>query len=93
MHEGVRASFDAMAPRIRSTHVHDNDGKHDTHVFPLASEGGTIDWRDTMDILRSRPGQFPLLLELKEVPELKNPISVASSIFEKLETLDSKHER
>ena len=33
-----------MKDRIRSTHVHDNNGKDDKHLFPLLAEGGTVDW-------------------------------------------------
>jgi hypothetical protein len=36
--------------------------------LPHGPEGGTIDWKRTMELLRSRPGQYPLLLELREVP-------------------------
>ena len=69
MNEGVETAFNLLKDRIRSTHVHDNDGKSDTPSFPLVGEGGTIDWRNTMQLLRSRGDQFPLLLELKERPE------------------------
>ena len=54
MGEGVEAEFDLMKERIRSTHVHDNNGKDDIHLFPLVAEGGTIDWKKTMELLRSR---------------------------------------
>ncbi len=37
-----------MKDRIRSLHVHDNDGEKDSHLFPLIAEGGTIDWKQTM---------------------------------------------
>ena len=40
--------------------------RDDRHIFPLVGEGGTIDWRKTMELLRSRGDQYPLLLELKE---------------------------
>src|ERR1017187_4934621 len=33
--KGVEAEFQSMKPRIRSTHVHDNNGKDDNHVMPL----------------------------------------------------------
>jgi len=49
-------------------HVHDNDGKRDSHLLPFE---GTIDWRAFAACLeRSRP-QAPLVLELrcKEDPE------------------------
>src|ERR1019366_1838230 len=66
--QGVEHEFELMKDRIRSTHVHDNNGKEDKHLFPMVAEGGTVDWRKTMALLRSRPGQYPLVLELKEVP-------------------------
>ena len=39
MGEGVEHEFDLMKERIRSTHVHDNNGKDDIHLFPLAGRG------------------------------------------------------
>ena len=68
-----------MKTRIRSTHVHDNDGKDDQHLFPFCREGGTIDWKQTMELLASRPEQYPLLLELKEVPEMANPLELVQA--------------
>ena len=52
--DGVETGFQLMKDQIRSTHVHDNDGKSDSHLFPLASEGGTIDWKNTMGLLPRR---------------------------------------
>ena len=85
MHEGVEAAFNLMKERIRSTHIHDNNGKDDIHLFPFVSEGGTTDWKKTMDLLRSRDGQYPLLLELKEKPEIANPMDAVRTVFDKLE--------
>jgi sugar phosphate isomerase/epimerase len=82
--EGVEKTFEAMKPRIRSTHVHDNSGKDDQHLFPF-SEGGVIDWKQTMALLRSGGEQFPLLLELKEVPAMTNPLEVVNEVFDRLE--------
>jgi sugar phosphate isomerase/epimerase len=87
MHEGVEAAFNRMKDRIRSTHIHDNDGVKDSHLFPLLSQGGAIDWKRTMDLLRSRPDQYPLVLELKEAPEFKHPYEACAEIFERLENL------
>jgi sugar phosphate isomerase/epimerase len=84
---GVEAGFQLMQDRIKSTHVHDNDGKTDTHIYPMVGEGGTIDWRNTMQLLRSRGDQYPLLLELKERPDVSNPFETVQEIFEKLEAL------
>jgi sugar phosphate isomerase/epimerase len=84
----VEGEFQLLKPRIRSTHIHDNNGKDDSHLFPLDSDGGTIDWRKTMDLLRSAPDQYPLLLELREVDGLAQPIQVARSILDRLEALE-----
>jgi sugar phosphate isomerase/epimerase len=85
--EGIETAFSLMQERIRSTHVHDNNGEDDIHLAPMCAKGGTSDWRKTMSLLRSRPGQFPLLLELKEAPDMANPIAVAKECFERLENL------
>ena len=86
MHEGVATAFNLMKERIKSTHVHDNDGKEDKHLFPLISEGGSINWQEAMPLLRSRENQYPLLLELKEHPEfVEHPFDAVAGIFDKLE--------
>src|SRR5690348_15383331 len=90
MNEGVAAAFDIMKERIRSTHIHDNDGKQDAHLFPFFSDAGTVDWNQTMALFRSRESQFPLLLELKEQPDLANPLERVKEIFDRLEQQDSK---
>lgn len=83
--EGVETAFAIMQRRIRSTHVHDNDGQTDTHSFPLLAAEGTLDWARTMALLRARGEQFPLLLELREDPERKQPLEAVKEIFQRLE--------
>jgi len=83
---GVEREFEIMAPRIRSLHLHDNNGVEDMHLYPQ-KPGGTIDWKRTIELLRSRPGQYPILLELREVPEMENPIGEAVDVFDTLESL------
>ncbi|HYZ86189.1 MAG TPA: sugar phosphate isomerase/epimerase family protein [Bryobacteraceae bacterium] len=85
--EGVEPAWQVMKERIRSLHVHDNDGKTDRHLFPLVSGGGTIDWRKVMPMLASRESQYPLLLELKEAPEIQKPLEAVKQCFERLEAL------
>jgi sugar phosphate isomerase/epimerase len=85
MNEGVEAAFNLMKDRIRSTHIHDNNGKDDIHLFPMMSEGGTIDWKNAMKLLRSRENQYPLLLELKERADIPNPLETVKEIFDRLE--------
>jgi sugar phosphate isomerase/epimerase len=86
--EGVQHEFEIMKERIRSLHVHDNNGKEDKHLFPMVAEGGTVDWRKTMTSLRSRPNQYPLLLELKEVAGMQHPLDEVNRVFDRLEGLE-----
>ena len=85
MNEGIEKAFNLMQDRIRSTHVHDNNGKEDSHLFPFLLEGGAIDWKNTMRLLRSREGQYPLLLELKEQPGIAHPLESVKEVFDRLE--------
>jgi len=87
MHEGVENAYKVLQSKIRSTHLHDNDGKEDQHLFPLNGAGGTIDWPRAMKLLRGAPEQYPLLLELREVEGMDQPIKAAKSTLEKLEEL------
>jgi sugar phosphate isomerase/epimerase len=87
MGEGIPQAFEIMKERVRSTHIHDNNGKDDTHLFPLLAKEGTIDWRKTMELLRSRPDQYPLLLELREAPGMSRPLEEVNRVFEQLESL------
>jgi sugar phosphate isomerase/epimerase len=89
LNEGVEQAYEIMQDRIRSTHLHDNDGQSDSHLFPFFSDGGTIDWKKAMSLLRSRPDQYPLLLELKEVPDFPHALENVKQIFDKLESLDA----
>jgi sugar phosphate isomerase/epimerase len=85
LNEGIETAFQLMKPRIRSTHVHDNDGRTDAHLFPFESTAGTVDWKRTMALFREAPGQFPLVLELKEQPGLLNPMDAILRVFDRLE--------
>jgi sugar phosphate isomerase/epimerase len=91
LNEGVETAYRMLKPRIRSTHIHDNNGQQDQHLFPLMNSAGTIDWPRAMDLLRSALDQYPLLLELREVEGMDQPIKAATSLFERLEGLPSSH--
>lgn len=86
MASGVENEWDVMKERVRSLHVHDNNGKDDKHLFPFLAQGGTIDWAKAMDLFRARPGQFPLLLELKEAAEIGFSLDPVLEVFDKLES-------
>ena len=85
--EGVPRAFQVMRERIRSTHVHDNDGQTDLHLFPNSRRDGGIDWSEAMGLLRSGQDQYPLLLELREVPEMEQPLDELRRVFDWLEQL------
>jgi sugar phosphate isomerase/epimerase len=84
MSEGIEAAYEAMAPLIRSTHVHDNNGTDDIHLFPKLNKTGTIPWKSTMKLLNSTGAQYPLMLELRDDPTLPALDSV-QQVFEFLE--------
>jgi sugar phosphate isomerase/epimerase len=92
MRGSVENEYRVLKSRIRSTHVHDNNGTDDSHLFPNGGSGGTVDWLRTMELLRSAPGQYPLLLELREVAGMAQPLESARAAFEYLEGLKSSHE-
>ena len=68
-----------MKERIRSTHVHDNNGKDDIHLFPLVAEGGTIDWKKTMGLLRSRAGPVSAAAGIEGTRRLSAPAGERAS--------------
>jgi hypothetical protein len=49
---------------------------------------GTVDWGRTMELLRGCPGQYPLLLELREVAGMEHPMAEIEKAFKYLETRD-----
>jgi sugar phosphate isomerase/epimerase len=99
MNEGVETAYRLLKSRIRSTHVHDNNGNEDLHLFPAIAEGipsqgplgqGTIDWRRAMQLLRSQDDRYPLLLELREVPDMGQPFDALCKVFDRLEGLQAE---
>ena len=52
MMEGIPDAFEILKNHICSTHVHDNDKDKDSHLWP-GGGGGTIDWKQTMELLRT----------------------------------------
>src|SRR5664279_730945 len=77
----VPQAFEVLKDRIRSTHVHDNNQERDSHLWPGA---GTIDWKQTMELLRTAPHVLPVLLEIEGVEGEKVAEKMAEA-FGKLE--------
>ncbi len=78
---GVSQAFEILKPHIRSTHVHDNGGDRDAHLWP--GEGG-INWKEAVELLRSAPHVPPVLLEV-EGDEKADVAGKMSEVFRRLE--------
>ena len=81
MMSDVPQAFETLKSYIHSTHVHDNSKINDSHLWP---GGGSIDWKQAMELLRSAPQTPALLLEI-ESDEKINPVEKMSEAFDKLE--------
>jgi sugar phosphate isomerase/epimerase len=86
----IAAEYERMKDRIRSTHLHDNNGREDLHLFP---QKGTIDWPSAMRLLGKRPEQYPLLLELREPPDIGRPIEEARRSIDEIAKYLTEHEQ
>jgi sugar phosphate isomerase/epimerase len=90
MSRGIAYEFDLMKDRIKTTNIHDNDGKTDQHLFPGK---GIIDWPKAMALLQSRGEQLPLMLELSDTGTMEHPVDEARRSIEKLEELNIEYEQ
>ena len=89
MDEGVERSLETMRELVVTTHVHDNRGDKDEHLFPFQ---GTIDWDAALKALAGAgpepgPKGLPIVLELKEQAAHPRPIEQAVAVFEKFENV------
>jgi len=78
---GIPEAFSTLKKHICSTHVHDNHKDKDSHLWP---GNGSIDWKETMELLRTAPQVPPLLLEI-EGEETKASGENLNTTFRKLE--------
>ncbi len=78
----VHQGFGVLESRILSTHVHDNAGDRDSHLWP---GNGTIDWNQTMQSLRSSRHVPALLMEL----EGEDGVDVAGKMSEAYNRLEA----
>jgi sugar phosphate isomerase/epimerase len=79
---GMPQSFEKLKDRIRSTHVHDNAGDRDSHLWPGE---GNINWKEAIELLRTAPRVPPLLLEIESV-EGQNVSAKMGEAFKRLES-------
>ena len=82
MMSNVLQAFDVMKHNTYSTHLHDNAGVMDSHLWP---GNGKIDWSECTSLLRSAQRGLPLLLEIdgENQTEINEKISKAYDFLEK----------
>lgn len=78
----VASEFQVVADRIRSSHVHDNKGDADTHLWPGE---GSIEWKEAMSLLSGALHAPPVLLEIDGAAETDVPRKMAAA-FQMLES-------
>lgn len=59
--DGVGPALETLRERVRSSHLHDNRGDRDTHLWP---GDGTIGWDETLAGLRAAPQRPAGVLEI-----------------------------
>ena len=62
----VAGVFNELKPYIRTSHLHDNHGQKDEHLWPGE---GTIEWAETMAELKGAPKLEAGVLEIRYAPE------------------------
>ena len=81
MAPGVIHAFETLKNLIRTTHIHDNHGERDEHLWP---GNGTIEWKETIESLRSSPHVPALVLEIEGVEDENVPEKMTES-YKKLD--------
>jgi sugar phosphate isomerase/epimerase len=81
---GIATAVADLKPLIRSSHIHDNNGQKDEHLWP---GDGTISWADTMQDLRGAPELSAAVLEITYQPE-DSPEHIASRAAETFKKLE-----
>jgi sugar phosphate isomerase/epimerase len=81
---GIAAAIAELKPLIRSTHIHDNHGQKDEHLWP---GDGTIPWTETMQELLTAPQLSAAVLEINYLPDdaPEHVATRAAETFKKLE--------
>ncbi len=80
----IPEAFATLKHHIRSVHVHDNPGDRDAHMWP---GDGTINWSETMGLLRSAPQQPSLVMEInaEDKPHIAQRVNETIHKLEDLE--------
>ncbi|MGB6870592.1 MAG: sugar phosphate isomerase/epimerase family protein [Acidobacteriaceae bacterium] len=88
--DGVSAAVGELRSYIRSSHLHDNKGDRDTHLWP---GDGTIAWGETLGGLKAAPqtpaGVLEIHYQLAEPPETVG--EKAKRAFDRMDAAEKKN--
>lgn len=82
LNEGVEADLEPLRELVVSTHIHDNRGQQDEHLFPFQ---GAIAWDAAMRALAA--ADLPLQLEVRDYGDTPRPLEKVLDTFRRLEEL------
>ena len=80
----VAEAFETVKEHIASAQAHDNSKDRDAHFWPGK---GTIDWKETMGLLRSASDNLALILEIEAEDQKKDISADMAATYKKLEEL------
>lgn len=78
---GVAAAWEILGPRVRSTHLHDNRGSTDDHLWP---GDGTIAWSELTPQLAARGAEVAWVLEVGDHGGGADPTPQLQAAFARL---------
>lgn len=84
LNAGVAADFEPLRDLVVSTHIHDNRGQADEHLFPFQ---GSIAWDAVMRALTTAGEPIPLQLELRDYGAFPQPLEKVLETYRRLEEL------
>lgn len=87
--DGVSAAVGELRGYIRSSHLHDNRGDKDAHLWP---GDGTIDWNETLGELKGAPQTPAGVLEIHYLlgETVETVAEKARRSFEQMDSADTK---
>ena len=89
LNTSVAAAWDVLKDAVRLVHIHDNNGKEDSHLLPTT---GSISWPHVMHKLRRDTPHAPLVMEMNTMPAAAQPFDDVRRMFDNLENLQPLEE-
>jgi len=84
---GVEPALELLRGRIASTHLHDNSGAKDEHLFP---GDGVIAWDQVLGLLRQHAPAAPLVIEARSGEPPRAALEKAAAAAQRLERISAE---